>query len=399
MTISNTSMPSALLLSDMPANTSLGGQMNIELSTVDGEQINLSKSEFFSMLSQNLIQLVSDEDGQVIDNKELMAMLGGFDVDMDTSPDDTLPTEWMQFLKSHFSQQTDSDQSDSLVVNGTDQDEEDVSEDSVDVNSVAIPIVVSTTNLKGDALPPERQSVSTQMSRTSAVESVSALGVADEKAKVDSKSLLTAENAEKEALAKNSAELVNIKQQMTATDTVTIKSVENSANPIQASVTTQISQTPNSASQVLPPHLQSISVSTNNQQWGDALGERVSFLINQKLNNAEIRIDPPHLGKLDIQIHIKDDSAQVVIHTQHVQTRDLVESSSLRLREILQDAGYSSVDVNVSHRDSSSNQNASGDSQSGDSHQSVLQEPINAAVGVMQQASIAVADGRIDYFA
>jgi flagellar hook-length control protein FliK len=399
MTISNTSMPSALLLSDMPANTSLGSQMNIELSTVDGEQINLSKSEFFSMLSQNLIQLVSDEDGQVIDNKELMAKLGGFDVDMDTSPDDTLPTEWMQFLKSHFSQQTDSDQSDSLVVNGTDQDEEDVSEDSVDVNPVAIPIVISTTNLKGDALPPGRQSLSTQMSQTSAVESVSALGVTDGKAEVDSKSLLTAENAEKVALDKNSAELVNIKQQMTATDTVTIKSVENSANPIQASVTTQISQTPNSASQVLPPHLQSISVSTNNQQWGDALGERVSFLINQKLNNAEIRIDPPHLGKLDIQIHIKDDSAQVVIHTQHVQTRDLVESSSLRLREILQDAGYSSVDVNVSHRDSSSNQNASGDSQSGDSHQSVLQEPINAAVGMMQQASIAVADGRIDYFA
>ena len=199
MTISNTSMPSALLLSDMPANSSLGGQMNIQLSTVEGEQISLSESEFFSMLSQNLIQLVSDEDGQVIDNKELMTMLGELEVGMDTPPDEILPAEWMQFLKSHFSQQTESGQSDRLVANGTDQDEEDVtplieevSVDAVDVDPVAMPIVIPTSNLKGDALPPGRQSLSTRTPQISTVTNIGSDPVSDiasEESDIDPKSL------------------------------------------------------------------------------------------------------------------------------------------------------------------------------------------------------------------
>ena len=45
-----------------------------------------------------------------------------------------------------------------------------------------------------------------------------------------------------------------------------------------------------------------------------------------------------------------------MIQTQHVQTRDLIDSASMRLRDFLQDAGYSSVDVNVSHREQSDQQ-------------------------------------------
>lgn len=137
------------------------------------------------------------------------------------------------------------------------------------------------------------------------------------------------------------------------------------------------------------------------QQFGEAIGERVAFLINHKLNSAEIRVDPPHLGKLDIQIQVKDDnSAVVVIQTQSAQTRDLVDSASLRLREFLQDAGYAAVDVNVSHQQSSGQQemaqqseNSAGVSETDESgHQ-----PESAHL--MQSAHMWVDDGRIDFFA
>jgi flagellar hook-length control protein FliK len=374
------------------------------------------------MLSQNLIQLVSDEDGQVIDNKELMAMVGEFDGDMQSIAEDTLPAQWMQFLKSHFTEQTDFSQaaesaaSVKLVVKDIHQDADEGAESAIEIDAekdpVAAVVVIPGSIAKGETLPPGRQSSSARVPLSSAVinpaveQAVNKTeSIADDagKSDIDPKSLQSPEIAKKELQAKNSAEVVNIRQQVTATDTVTIKTVENSVNPMQPGVTTQISHTPNAATQVLPPHLQTLSVSTsaNNQQWGDALGERVSFLINQKLNNAEIRIDPPPLGKLDIKIHLNDDSAQVVIHTQHAQTRDLVDSSSFRLREILQEAGYSNVDVNVSHRDSSSNQNASGDNQEGgtNSEQSIAGDSPDTSMAVMQQASITVANGRIDYFA
>jgi flagellar hook-length control protein FliK len=407
MTISNASMPSALLLSDIPSNASLDGQTNIQLSTVDGDQISLSKSDFFSMLSQNLIQLVSEEDGQVIDNKKLMSMLSGSGTDLKPLSDETLPSEWMQFLKSHFSSQSDSDPLDQQLLKDGDQGDKNSATDPDAVDLIAIPVVIPVNNLKGDALPPERQSLSTSPAKISALGKLDGVQAVETESGLDSgepdidlKSVINSDINQKDKNAKNSAEVVNIRQQATATDTVTIKSAESSSNSLQSAVPVQISQTSHSATQALPPHLQSISVSANNQQWGDALGERVSFLINQKMNNAEIRIDPPHLGKLDIQIHIKDDTAQVVIHTQHAQTRDLVDSSSFRLREILHNAGYSSVDVNVSHHDSSSNQHASSDGGgASNSEQSGPQDTGTVAVGPMQQASIAVANGRIDYFA
>jgi flagellar hook-length control protein FliK len=127
----------------------------------------------------------------------------------------------------------------------------------------------------------------------------------------------------------------------------------------------------------------------------------VSLLINNKLNSAEIRIDPPHLGKLDIQIQLKDDSATISINTHNAQTRELIDSASVRLREFLQEAGYSSVDVNVSHREQSMAQGDLSDqdqqSDSNDQQQSSDQSELAAAH--QAELSLMIDDGRIDYFA
>lgn len=94
-------------------------------------------------------------------------------------------------------------------------------------------------------------------------------------------------------------------------------------------------------------------VMTNPQsstEWSNGIGERVSLMLNQKLDAATIRLDPPMLGKMDIQIQVRDDVTNVTINTQHAQTRDMVESASYRLKEFLQDAGYENVNVDVSHQ-------------------------------------------------
>jgi type III secretion system needle length determinant len=85
-------------------------------------------------------------------------------------------------------------------------------------------------------------------------------------------------------------------------------------------------------------------------EWGDGLGERIHWMINQKQNTATIRIDPPMLGKLDVHVKIADDATTITIQTQHAQTRDLIETASQRLRDFLQDNGYQNVNVDVSQR-------------------------------------------------
>ncbi len=137
-------------------------------------------------------------------------------------------------------------------------------------------------------------------------------------------------------------------------------------------------------------------------QWGQAIGEKVSLLINQKLDRAEIRIDPPHLGKLDIQIQLKDDVASIHIQTHQAATRDLVDAASFRLRDFLQESGYSAVDVNVSHQDPSQAQQQFHQ-QSADTGTGRQQGPEDSgnAAEVWSPQNVSLVGGRnvIDFFA
>jgi hypothetical protein len=105
-------------------------------------------------------------------------------------------------------------------------------------------------------------------------------------------------------------------------------------------------------SNALPTHLETMTLARNadSTALGSGLSERVNWMINQKQNTATIRLDPPFLGKLDVHIKFADDATTVVFQTQHAQTRDLIESASVRLRDFLQESGYQNVNVDVSQR-------------------------------------------------
>lgn len=137
-------------------------------------------------------------------------------------------------------------------------------------------------------------------------------------------------------------------------------------------------------------------------QWGDALGEKVSLMIDKKLDKAEIRIDPPHLGKLDIQINLKHDTATINIQAHHASTRDVIDAASGRLREFLQDSGYGQVDVNVSQREQSMAQDNPQQGQDAPASLGAIsdtgEEGMNA-VPSMSQQTFYMSAGGIDYFA
>ncbi len=123
-------------------------------------------------------------------------------------------------------------------------------------------------------------------------------------------------------------------------------SLNNALGANQATVNTANASTVQSGATLQLPQ------NPSPEQWGSALGDKVQWMINTKMDSAEIRIDPPHLGKMDISIKMTDDGAQVVIQTHHAATRELVDAASYRLKEMLEQAGHEHVDVDVSHKES-----------------------------------------------
>ncbi len=70
------------------------------------------------------------------------------------------------------------------------------------------------------------------------------------------------------------------------------------------------------------------------------LHQKVNVMLAEKLQQAEIQLDPLGLGKMKIQIQIGTDSqANVHFVVQHGQTREMLEQSMPRLREMLAGQG------------------------------------------------------------
>ncbi len=113
----------------------------------------------------------------------------------------------------------------------------------------------------------------------------------------------------------------------------------------------QPSFTPNQNAIVKPAEsmLPAITVTPDNAQWNNQVGERINWMINGQMQRAEIRLDPPELGSLDIRLNIaKDNQASVVFHVNNTTAKEAIESAIPRLREMFEQQGLDLANVDVS---------------------------------------------------
>ncbi|WP_421247909.1 flagellar hook-length control protein FliK [Aeromonas jandaei] len=81
------------------------------------------------------------------------------------------------------------------------------------------------------------------------------------------------------------------------------------------------------------------------------LHQKVNVMLADKLQQAEIQLDPIGLGKMKIQIQI-DASSQASVHfvVQHGQTREMLEQAMPRLRDMLAGQGIQLGQTQVQHQ-------------------------------------------------
>lgn len=84
-------------------------------------------------------------------------------------------------------------------------------------------------------------------------------------------------------------------------------------------------------------------------QWGSGLGDKVVWMVGSQTQGAELRLNPPALGPLEVRVSVSDGQATLSFMTQHAQVREALEAATPRLREMLGDSGISlgNVSVNV----------------------------------------------------
>lgn len=84
------------------------------------------------------------------------------------------------------------------------------------------------------------------------------------------------------------------------------------------------------------------------EEWAEAVAQRLSQLAESPQARANIRLNPPQLGPMQIEVHVDGDRAVVQLAVHHDMTRDALEQAMPKLRAQLESSGFSSIDVSVS---------------------------------------------------
>jgi flagellar hook-length control protein FliK len=98
-------------------------------------------------------------------------------------------------------------------------------------------------------------------------------------------------------------------------------------------------------------HLPPLNTPLQHPDWNNDFANRIAWLANNRVQAAEIRLNPQHLGPIEIQVRLDGDQASLVFGTAHAQVRDAIEAALPRLREMFAAQGLDMGSVDVDLRD------------------------------------------------
>lgn len=90
-----------------------------------------------------------------------------------------------------------------------------------------------------------------------------------------------------------------------------------------------------------------VNTPVNAHNWADEVGARLNWVASKDNGRAELVLNPPHMGKIEVSINLNGDQASASFTAANPSTRDALQDALPRLREVLADAGIQLGQANV----------------------------------------------------
>jgi flagellar hook-length control protein FliK len=87
------------------------------------------------------------------------------------------------------------------------------------------------------------------------------------------------------------------------------------------------------------------------RSFAEDVGSRVAWMVSNRHQIAELRVDPPQLGPVEVRLSITGDQASLTLLSPHAAVRDALQASLPRLQEMLTGAGVDLGSVHVGTHD------------------------------------------------
>lgn len=142
-----------------------------------------------------------------------------------------------------------------------------------------------------------------------------------------------------------------------------------------------------------------VSQSFHAEGWGNEIGERVVWFTSKHIQNAEIELDPPELGPLQVRISTQNDQTTVSFTSHHPAVREVLDQNLPKLKEMFADQGLNLVQADVSERRGAPQDNANGSESGQGAAGDIAGEDEVAATDADIASATTVRRGLIDAFA
>ena len=175
-------------------------------------------------------------------------------------------------------------------------------------------------------------------------------------------------------------------------------SVEDSVKP--SSFGRALEQMSSIKTEEAKPLSTSIATPMNKPGFIPEFNQRIMMMIGQKIQSAEIKLNPEELGSIDVSIKFnQDQQASIVFASPHSVTRDALEQGAQRLRDMLEQNGVDvdNVDIqeNLAH-----DRHDKGDDERGVATNAKGQDGVSDAdEGMDGQVATIESDSLVDFYA
>ena len=152
-----------------------------------------------------------------------------------------------------------------------------------------------------------------------------------------------------------------------------------------------------------PTFMANVGLPVATQQWGSQIAQRMTWLSGQGINSADIQLNPPELGPMQVRIDSSENSARVTISVHNAAIREALEAQLPRLRDMFAGQGLDLVDVDVDSRDYNEGEFQStqdeADAQPSNAGDSSLTTRDDESAADQQPQRIVLSYGRVDAYA
>ena len=147
------------------------------------------------------------------------------------------------------------------------------------------------------------------------------------------------------------------------------------------------------------------AVNIHKPEGQQQLNEKIRWMVNARNTMAEIRLDPPEMGSMQVRVNVSGEAASVSFIVQSQQAKDALADAMPKLRDMLAEQGIELGDAQVRKDNSSGSENggqlAGENGQSGRGGRSSENDSMDdmADGRIVEQAVSRQAVGGIDYYA